>query len=106
MHFKLGPGFLHQVYRRAVMIELQQSGLNFFYLKELPVRYEGELLGQQEARLIVVENKVVLAVYALGVSDEALSERLKARLHQLGLAFGLLVNFHDSRLSISPVRVK
>jgi exonuclease VII large subunit len=33
-------------------------------------------------------------------------ELLKARLQQLGLAFGLLVNFHDSRLVIAPVRVK
>jgi GxxExxY protein len=106
VHFTLGPGFLHQVYRRAVMIELRRSGLNFTYLKELPVNYEGELLGQQEARLIIVENKVVLAVYALSMPDETLTERLKARLRQLTIPFGLLVNFHDSRLAVAPVRIK
>ena len=106
VHFTLGPGFLHQIYRRAVMIELQRSHLNFTYIKELPVNYEGEILGQQEARLIVVEDKIVVAVYALGVPDEALIERLRARLRQLGLPLGLLVNFHDARLSVSPVRVK
>ena len=105
IHFTLGPGFLQQIYRRAAMIELQRSGLNFVYLKELPVNYEGELLGQQEARLIVVENKVVLAVYALSLPDETLGERLKARLRQLGLCVGLLVNFHDTRLSALPVRI-
>ncbi len=106
VHFTLGPGFLQQIYRRAVMIELQRSGLNFAYIKELPVHYEGELLGQQEARLIVVADKVVLAVYALSIPDDSLVERLRARLRQLGMSFGLLVNFHDARLSVSPVRVK
>jgi GxxExxY protein len=88
------------------MIELRRSGLNFTYLKELPVNYEGELLGQQEARLIIMENKVVLAVYALSMPDETLTERLKARLRQLTIPFGLLVNFHDSRLAVAPVRIK
>jgi hypothetical protein len=72
----------------------------------LPVTYEGELLGQQEARLLVVENKVALAVYALSLPDETLVERLKARLRQLEMCFGLLVNFHDVRLSVTPVRIK
>jgi GxxExxY protein len=106
VHFTLGPGFLHQVYRRAAMIELQRGGLNYAYLKELPVTYEGELLGQQEARLLVVENKVALAVYALSLPDETLVERLKARLRQLEMCFGLLVNFHDVRLSVTPVHIK
>jgi len=62
VHFTLGPGFLHQVYRRATMIEMRRMGLSYDYLKKLPVEYEGQMLGHQEVRLILAEEKVLLAV--------------------------------------------
>lgn len=105
-HFTLGPGFLHQVYRRATMIELRRSGLNYEYIKQLPVEYEGQLLGYQDVRLILVEDKVLLATFALRRTDDAMAEQLKARLRRLGLKLGLLANFYDTRLAMTPVRVK
>ncbi|MGD2206955.1 MAG: GxxExxY protein, partial [Anaerolineae bacterium] len=65
IHFILGPGFLHQVYRRATMIELRHSNLNCDCVKHLPVEYEGHLLGFQPVRLIRVGDKVLLATFAL-----------------------------------------
>lgn len=106
VHFTLGPGFLHQVYRRATMIELRRSGLNYDYVKQLPVEYEGELLGYQDVRLILAEDKVLLATFALRRADDATAEQLKAYLRHLGLELGLMANFHDTRLVIMPVRVK
>jgi hypothetical protein len=64
------------------------------------------LLGEQEARLILVEDKVLLAVYALRDADESLAEQLKARLRRLDIHLGLLANFHDTRLAAVPVRLK
>lgn len=104
VHFGLGPGFLHQVYRRATMIELRRSGLSFEYLKRLPVEYEGELLGYQDVRLIQVEDKALLGVFALRRTDDALAVQLKAYLKRLGLRLGLLVNFYGTRLDVSVVR--
>ena len=106
VHFTLGPGFLHQVYRRATMIELRHSGLNYDYIKQLPVEYQGQTLGYQDVRLILVEGKVLLATFALRRTDDVMAEQLKARLRRLGLKLGLLANFHDTRLVITPVRVK
>ena len=106
VHFTLGPGFLHQVYRRATMIELRCSGLSYEYIKKLPVEYEGQLLGYQDVRLILVEGKVLLAAFALRQTEEAMAEQLKAHLRYLGLRLGLLANFHGTRLAITPVRVK
>lgn len=105
VHFTLGPGFLHQVYRRATMIELRRSGLDYHYVKQLPVEYKGQLLGYQDVCLILVEGKVLLATFALR-HQEALVERLKAHLRRLDLKLGLLANFYDTRLTITPVRVK
>jgi len=105
VHFILGPGFLHQVYRRATMIELRRSGLSYEYVKHLPVEYEGYVLGSEEARLILVEGKVLLAAFALHTTDATMSEQLKARMRRLGVNLGLLTNFHGTRLAITPVRI-
>ncbi len=106
VHFTLGPGFLHQVYRRATMIELPRSGLSYDYIKQLPVEYEGQLLGYQDVRLILVEGRVLLATFALRQTEDVMAEQLKARLRQLGLKLGLLANFYGTRLTITPVRVR
>jgi len=50
--------------------------------------------------------KVLLATFALRQADDAMAERLKAHLRRLGLNLGLLANFYDTRLAITPVRVK
>lgn len=57
-------------------------------------------------RLIQVEGKILLATFALAGSAESPVEQLEARLRQLGLQLGLLANFHDTRLKLTPVRVK
>jgi len=104
VHWTLGPGFLHQVYRRATMIELRRSGLDYEYIKRLPVEYEGHVLGYQDVRLIVVAGKVLLATFALSRSKETLVERLKAHLRRLDLQLGLLANFYGTKPVVTPVR--
>jgi GxxExxY protein len=108
VHFALGPGFIHQVYRRATMTELRLCDLSYQYIKQLPVIYEGQLLGHQDVRLILVEGKILLATFALRPTDAdrigAWTERMKARLRLMGLELGLLANFYGTRLAITPVR--
>lgn len=41
------PGFLSQVYRRASRIELSHCGINYIYLKELPLRYKGQVVSPE-----------------------------------------------------------
>lgn len=106
VHFTLGPGFLHQVYRRAAMIELCNSGLNYDYVKQLPVEYKGRLLGYQDVRLVLIEGKVLLAAFALRETREAMAGQLKAHLRRMSLELGLLANFFGAALAITPVRVK
>jgi GxxExxY protein len=104
VHFELGPGFLHQVYRRATMVELRRQNLTYRYIKTLPVTYRGELLGRQPARLINVEEKVLLATFAVREINEGMLGRLRARLRLLGLRLGFLANFNRTTLQIVPVR--
>jgi len=105
VHFVLGPGYLHQVYRRAAMIELRRSGLSYEYLKRLPVEYDGVLLGYQDTRLILVEGKVLLATFALRETDDSIAEQLKARMRLLNVDLGLLANFYGTKLTIASIRI-
>ena len=104
IHFELGPGFLHQVYRRATMVELQHQDIGYRYIKTLPVAYRGHLLGEHPARLINVEDKILLATFAVQEIEGGMEERLRARLRLLGLKLGFLANFNDTTLQILPVR--
>lgn len=103
VHWTLGPGFFHQVYRRATMEELRHRGVSFEFIKELPVYYEGHFLGKQPSRLICVENKVLLATVAVQHVGKEMQEQLKARLRHLGLELGLLANFNHTTVQIIPV---
>jgi GxxExxY protein len=89
-------------YERAIAIGLEKRGLRCETQKQFEVYYEGE----QEARLIFVEDKILPAVYALRDAAESLAEQLKARMRRLNVRLGLLANFHDTRLSVTPVRLK
>lgn len=106
IHFVLGRGFLHQVYRRATMIELRRSGLGYEYLKQLPVVYERNHIGYQDVRLILVEDKVLLATFALRRADDRMAAQLRARMRQLGIHLGMLANFQGTRLAVTLVRIK
>lgn len=105
VHFTLGPGFLHQVYRRAMLIELRHSSVGYEYIKQLPVEYEGHLLGYQDTRLIVVERKVAVDAFALRKPDEARIAQFKAHLRRLKLTFGMLINFYGVKPEITMVRI-
>jgi len=98
VHFELGPGFLHQVYRRATMLELQMQGIPYEYIKKISITYQGQHIALQDARLIAVADKILLATVAVKRVDESMKLKLKARLKQLGFQLALLANFHHTTL--------
>lgn len=102
--FELGPGFFHQVYRRATMIELREQNIGYPYIKEIPIFFKGQHLGNQPVRLIVVEDKILVATVALRTVDAAMEELLKARLRQLGYKLALIANFYTPQLQVTFLR--
>ena len=55
----LGCGFLEKVYENSLAIELVASGLNVETQKPIKVRYEGEVVGEYFADMLV-ENDIVV----------------------------------------------
>lgn len=88
----LGYGFLENVYVKALMIELKKRGLNV--RDELPIRvyYDGQLVGEYFADLVVNELVIleIKATRAIATEHEAqLLNYLKATPYEVGL----LLNF-------------
>lgn len=105
VHWELGPGFRHPVYRRASGIECRFMGLGVEYLRDYDVYYHDHYLGKRPCRLLRVENKILVAAVAFKEITGAERTRLKVHMRRLGLKLGLIANFHDVRLHIEPVRI-
>lgn len=88
----LGYGFLEKVYRNAMAIELRRMGLNVVTEAPITVYYEGEVVGEYFADLLVEDAVIVelKAVEKLTQEHEAqLLNYLKATQYEVGL----LLNF-------------
>ena len=104
VHVEMGAGFFHHVYRRAVMVELQEQHIGHNYIKETPIYYKGEHLGNQPTRLIHVEDKVLVAAVAVAALDDTMKAQLKARMKHLDVQLGILANFNSTQLEFMVVR--
>lgn len=104
VHYELGPGFFHHVYRRAAEVELNKQNIAASLVREIPVFYQGEYVSKHECRLLVVEDKVIVAAFAVRDMGPAFDLRMRRYLGQLGMKLGILANFHGERLDIRPIR--
>jgi GxxExxY protein len=92
---KLGYGFLEKVYERALVIELEKSGLKVEQQKPIKVYYDKEVIGEFFADLIVDDLIIVEIKSAETICEgheNQLINYLKATCHELGL----LLNFGPS----------
>ena len=89
---ELGYGFLEKVYERAMMIELQDLGLNCKSQSEINVKYKGQLVGDYFAD-IIVENKVIVELKAVEKIIKIHEVQLVNYLKATGIEVGLLLNF-------------
>jgi GxxExxY protein len=97
VHRTLGAGFLESVYQNALGHELRKVGLRVEVKKRIEVAYDGVVVGDFEADMVVestviVENK---AVQSLATPHEV---QLVNYLTATGIDIGLLLNFGASSL--------
>ena len=104
VHGELGPGFMHMHYRRATQIELRQHDIPCEVKKEITIRFRGQPIETRETRLLIVDEKVLIAPIAVLTVTPALRACFHQHLQLLGLKLGLIANFHAS--SLDPVTVK
>jgi len=99
VHTTLGPGFLEKVYENSLSIELQKSGLLAEQQRALAVYYQGILVGQYVAD-IVVENQILIELKATRAIEDVHKAQLLSYLKTTGLKLGLILNFGAASLQI------
>ena len=88
----LGYGFLEKVYERALLIELQSTGLNCSAQFPVKVYYENEEVGEYFAD-IIAEDTVIIELKAAEAIREEHECQLINYLRATDIEVGLLLNF-------------
>ena len=97
VHRVLGPGFLENIYKKALSVELSKAGITHSTEEAIKVMYCGVEVGSYFAD-VLVENQIIVelkAVEKLAVSHEV---QLVNYLTATGIDIGLLLNFGGKSL--------
>ena len=95
----LGSGFLEKVYEFALAHELRKAGLHVQQQHGVSVLYDGIVVGDYRADLIV-EDVVIVEVKAAKAIDPGHQAQLLNYLKAASLKVGLILNFGTPRLGI------
>ena len=98
----LGIGFLEKVYENALAIELEKAGVSFSRQVPIPVRYEGRLVGDFVADIVVAES-VLVELKAVKALEEAHFAQCMNYLKATGMPLCLLVNFGTPHVHVRRI---
>ena len=96
---KMGFGYLESVYEKCMLIELRKAGFNIESQKPIRVQYEGEVVGDFIAD-ILVNDTVILELKSVRKLVEAHEVQLVNYLVATGKPVGLLINFGETRVAV------
>ncbi len=97
VHSNLGCGFQEVVYQNSLGIELSKEGLNFLREYEMPIRYEGQIVGSRRVDFLV-EQRVSVELKAVVALEDIHLAQAKNYLEAYKLRVGLLINFGSTSL--------
>jgi len=97
VHRALGSGFLESIYHNARLLRLKKLGLKVESQKPLPVYFDGEMIGDFLAD-IIVEGCLILELKAVSALNSAHEVQLVNYLTATKIETGLLINFGTTSL--------
>ena len=96
---KMGFGFLESVYEKCLIIEMRKAGLDAEPQKPITVYYEGEVVGEFTAYIIVNE-AVIIELKSVRRIIKAHEVQLVNYLVSTGKPVGLILNFGERKVEI------
>ena len=102
VHRQLGPGFLESVYAKALRLELDHRDICWRSEVEIPVRYQGVVVGTHWLDLLV-EETLIVELKAVSAIHEVHTAQLTGYLRAADLQIGLLLNFGQMPLGIKRI---
>lgn len=98
----LGVGFLEGVYENALVHELRKTSLHFEQQKILHVWYDGIVVGNYRADLLI-EKAVIVELKAVTALDSRHFAQCMNYLKATGLTLGLLINFGNPKVEVKRI---
>ena len=95
----MGFGFLESVYEKCLLIELKKEGLQAETQKPVTVTYEGEVVGEFKADMLV-EDAVILELKSVKQIAKAHEIQLVNYLVATSKPVGLIINFGEERVEV------
>ncbi len=96
---KMGFGFLESVYEKCLLIELRKAGLDTESQKPITVYYNGEIVGEFVAD-IIVNDAVILELKSVRRIIKAHEVQMVNYLVATGKSVGLILNFGERKVEI------
>ena len=96
---RMGFGFLESVYEKCLLIELRKAGLRAESQKAITVQYEGKVVGEFVAD-VIVEETVLLELKSARRLSKAHEVQLVNYLVATGKPVGLLLNFGEEKVEV------
>jgi GxxExxY protein len=101
----LGVGFLEKVYENALAHELRRAGLSVTQQYPIVVRYDGIIVGEYVADILVEREVIIELKHARGIDDVYLAQCLNY-LKATGLHLCLLINFGKPRIEVRRISLR
>jgi GxxExxY protein len=98
----LGSGFLEKIYENALAHELRKAGLRVAAQCPLKVHYDGIIVGEYNADLLV-EDTVIIELKAVKNIDDVHRAQCLNYLKATGLHICLLINFGTPKVEIKRI---
>ena len=95
VHKTLGNGFLEKVYENALIYELSNNGIKVESQVPVPVRYQGNTVGDYFCD-VLVEEKIILELKVAKNIDPIHEAQLLHYLKATELKVGYIINFGNS----------
>ena len=92
VHSYFGDGYLEEVYKNALLVELKKLGFEVQSEVAIPVDYHGIRVGDYRAD-IIVESRLILELKAVTALNKRHEAQVVNYLTATGINDGLLLNF-------------
>jgi GxxExxY protein len=105
VHRYFGPGMLESIYEAALCKEFDKRNIRYTRQEQIPVFYDGDLLGEAFRADLIIENTVLLELKAC---EKLLPVHKAQALSYIRLSnkpLGFLVNFNNNLIKDGIVRI-
>ena len=99
VHRKMGPGLIESIYEKCLMRELSLQNIPAKNQMQVPIEYKGYTFEEPLRLDILVDDCLLLELKSVETVHPIHKAQLLSYMKLLKIPIGLLLNFHEIRLS-------